>query len=200
MGKQPLTDALQNLTKCPLNKTPVQPKWQPQPLPPDVAGTGCLCFYAPRRSVAHVHIAEAPIHNCIVFSNDFAARTWQVPRYPLGLPHRELLQGASSVALRACHAPRRVGRAPPHPQGRGLTHSCDIPNALNRNPLGIPSRRRMRLPASRSHLLVSLLGGVPLPLNERARTVPRWHARFEVGDCDSRRALFTAACQKPFML
>ena len=35
---------------------------------------------------------------------------------------------------------------------------------------------------------------IPLE-NERARTVPRWHARFEVGDCDSRRALFTAVCQ-----
>ena len=50
-------------------------------------------------------------------------RTWQVPRYPLGLPYRELLQGASFVALRARHLSRWVVRAPPHAQGRGFTPS-----------------------------------------------------------------------------
>ena len=88
-------------------------------------GTGCLCFYAPRRSVAPVNTAEDPPHQNLVYLRNVAkrhphaVRTWQVPRYPLGLPYRELLQGANFVAPRARYAPRWAVRAPPHAQGRG---------------------------------------------------------------------------------
>ena len=98
-------------------------------------GTGCLCFYASRRSVAPVKIAEdPPLHKTLVYlcnvakRHPHAARTWQVPRYPLGLPYRELLQGAISVAPRtrplcARHLSRWVVRAPPPAQGRWFTPS-----------------------------------------------------------------------------
>ena len=55
-----------------------------------------------------------PLHKTLVYLHNVAkrhphaARTWQVPRYPLGLPYRELLQGAISVALRARHLKGRA--------------------------------------------------------------------------------------------
>ena len=57
----------------------------------------------------------------VVERHPHAARTWQVPRAPLGLPYRELLQGASSVALHARHLSRWGVRAPPPAQGRRFT-------------------------------------------------------------------------------
>ena len=55
-----------------------------------------------------------PLHKTLVYLRNVAkrhphaSRTWQVPRYPLGLPYRELLQGAISVALRARHLKGRA--------------------------------------------------------------------------------------------
>ena len=54
----------------------------------------------------------------VVKRHPHAARTWQVPRFPLGRPYRELLQGASFVAPHARHLSRWVVRAPPPAQGR----------------------------------------------------------------------------------
>ena len=54
----------------------------------------------------------------VVKRHPHASRTWPVPRYPLGLPYRELLQGAISVALHARHLSRWGVRAPSPAQGR----------------------------------------------------------------------------------
>ena len=70
------------------------------------------------------HRCCPPLHKTLVYLRNVAkrhphaARTWQVPRSPLGRPYRELLQGASSVAPHARHLSRWVVRAPSPAQGR----------------------------------------------------------------------------------
>ena len=72
---------------------------------------------------------KTPPHQNLVYLRNVAkryphaARTWQVPRYPLGLPYRELLQGASFVAPRARHLSLWAVRALLHAQGRWFTPS-----------------------------------------------------------------------------